>query len=37
LLERYAEVAGRVSGFLAGSLSIEMITTGVETWSSQAF
>jgi small neutral amino acid transporter SnatA (MarC family) len=32
LLERYAEVAGRASGFLAGSISIEMIATGVETW-----
>ena len=32
LLERYAEIAGRVSGFLAGSISVEMIATGVETW-----
>lgn len=32
LLERYADIAGRVSGFLAGSISIEMIATGIETW-----
>lgn len=32
LLERYAEIAGRVSGFLAGSISIEMIATGIESW-----
>lgn len=32
ILERYAEIAGRVSGFLAGSISIEMIATGLETW-----
>ena len=32
LLERYAEIAGRVSGFLAGSISIEMIATGIEAW-----
>jgi small neutral amino acid transporter SnatA (MarC family) len=32
LLERYAEIAGRVSGFLAGSISVEMIFNGVETW-----
>jgi small neutral amino acid transporter SnatA (MarC family) len=32
LLERYAEVAGRVSGFLAGSISVEMIASGVELW-----
>jgi small neutral amino acid transporter SnatA (MarC family) len=35
LLERYAEIAGRVSGFLAGSISIEMITRGIETWLSR--
>ncbi len=32
LLERYAEIAGRVSGFLAGSISVEMIASGIETW-----
>jgi small neutral amino acid transporter SnatA (MarC family) len=32
LLERYTEVAGRVSGFLAGSISVEMIASGLETW-----
>lgn len=32
LLERYAEIAGRVSGFMAGSISIEMIASGTETW-----
>ena len=32
LLERYADVAGRVSGFLAGSISIQMIATGIEAW-----
>lgn len=36
LLERYAEVAGRVSGFLAGSISVEMIATGIETWLSMS-
>ena len=32
LLERYAEIAGRVSGFLAGSIAVEMIATGIEAW-----
>jgi len=32
LLERYAEIVGRVSGFLAGSIAVEMIAAGVETW-----
>jgi len=32
LLERYAEIAGRVSGLMAGSISIEMIATGLESW-----
>jgi len=36
LLERYAEIAGRVSGFVAGSISIEMIAVGIESWLSKS-
>ncbi len=32
LLERYAEAAGRVSGVIAGTMSLEMIASGVEGW-----
>jgi multiple antibiotic resistance protein len=32
LLERYADIAGRASGLLAGSISVEMIASGVGSW-----
>lgn len=32
LVERYAEIAGRVTALFTGSFAIEMILTGIERW-----
>jgi multiple antibiotic resistance protein len=32
LIERYSEIAGRVTALFTGSFAIEMILTGIERW-----